>query len=54
MTKDKASFNMMLLVEERDALKEEARRMGITMTQILRMWIRDALMTSKTTTSKQQ
>lgn len=49
---DKRSFNMMLTIEEQEALRKEAKRQGVTMTQILRMWIREVLMDKPVVMSK--
>ena len=43
-TNCKQSFTMWMTPEEHKALKEEADEQGLTMTQILRLWIRAALL----------
>jgi hypothetical protein len=40
----KKSFTMMMTAEEHNALRAEAEAQGMTMTQIIRIWIRAALL----------
>lgn len=41
---NKKSFTMMMTTEEHEALRVEAEAQGMTMTQILRIWIRATLL----------
>lgn len=41
---NKRSFTMWMTTEEHKALRAEAEEQGLTMTQVLRIWIRTTLL----------